>query len=39
MTTIIAKEMLSRIKLIDEAVGVVVANDWQGLIMNDDFPS
>ena len=29
--------MLSRIKLKDESVGVVVANDGQGLITIDDF--
>ena len=29
--------MLSRMKLIDEAVAVVVANDEQGLIKIDDF--
>ena len=37
MTTSSAKAMLTWMKLTDEAVGVVVANDGHGLIMIDDF--
>ena len=39
MTTRESNAMLSRMKLIDEAVAVVVANDEQGLIKMDGFPS
>ena len=37
MATRGAKATLSRMNLTDEAVGVVVANDGQGLITIDDF--
>ena len=37
MTTRSVKAMLSRMRLTDEDVGVVVANDGHGLIMIDDF--
>ena len=37
MATRIAKVMFSRMKLTNEAVGVVVANDGQGLITIDYF--
>ena len=38
MTIRSAKAMLSQMKLTDKSVGVVVANDGQGIIMIDDFP-
>ena len=37
MSTRSVKSMIARMKLIYEAVGVVVANDFQGLITIDDF--
>ena len=37
METRAEKAMLSRMNLTDEAVGVVVANDGQGIIKIDDF--
>ena len=37
MNTRNAKAMLSKLKLTDESVGVVVSNDGQGLITVDDF--
>ena len=38
MATRITNAMLSRMKLKDEAIGVIVDNDGQGLIMIDNFP-
>ena len=37
MATRIAKAMLAYMNLTDEAVGIVVTNDGQGLITIDDF--
>ena len=37
MTTRSVKAMVSRMKLTDEAVGVVVANNSQGIITIDNF--
>ena len=37
MTTISAKAMLTRMNMKDEGVGVVVANNDQGIITIDDF--
>ena len=37
MATKVAKAILSQMKLTDEAVGIVVGNDGQGLTTIDDF--
>ena len=37
MATKVAKAILSQMKLTDEAVGIVVGNDGQGLNTIDDF--